>query len=69
VSFAAITLCVPSQQVLVFVSMYFLMDSVRKLLDTPSYIHSFVCLFIVVVLNEIGVGYQGFFAGAKAAGA
>jgi hypothetical protein len=34
VSFAAITLCVASQRVLVVV--YFI-DSVRKLLDTPSY--------------------------------
>jgi uncharacterized membrane protein len=37
VSFAAITLCVASQQVFIFVSVYFVIDSVRKLLDTPSY--------------------------------
>jgi hypothetical protein len=37
VSFAAITLCVASQRVFVVVSVYFVMDSVRKLLDTPSY--------------------------------
>jgi hypothetical protein len=38
VSFAAITLCVASQQVfIVFVVVYFVMDSVRKLLDTLSY--------------------------------
>jgi hypothetical protein len=36
VSFTAITLCVASQRVFVFV--YFVIDSVRKLLDTPSYI-------------------------------
>jgi hypothetical protein len=36
VSFAAIALCVASQQV--FVVVYFVIDSVRKLLDTPSYI-------------------------------
>jgi hypothetical protein len=36
VSFAAITLCVASQRV--FVVVYFVIDSVRKLLDTPSYI-------------------------------
>jgi hypothetical protein len=36
-SFAAITLCVASQRVFVFVSVYFVIDSVRKLLDTPSY--------------------------------
>jgi hypothetical protein len=35
VSFAAITLRVVSQ--LVFIVVYFIIDSVRKLLDTPSY--------------------------------
>jgi hypothetical protein len=35
VSFVAITLCVASQRV--FVVVYFVIDSVRKLLDTPSY--------------------------------
>jgi hypothetical protein len=34
VSFAAITLCVASQRV--FIVVYFVIDSVRKLLDTPS---------------------------------
>jgi hypothetical protein len=33
--FAAITLCVASQRV--FNVVYFVIDSVRKLLDTPSY--------------------------------
>jgi len=36
VSFAVITLCVASQRVFVFVSVYFVIDSVRKLLDIPS---------------------------------
>jgi hypothetical protein len=36
-SSAAITLCVASQQVVPKVSVYFIIDSVRKLLDTPSY--------------------------------
>jgi uncharacterized protein HemY len=39
VSFAAITLCVASQWVfivVVVVVVYFVIDSVRKLLDTPS---------------------------------
>jgi hypothetical protein len=36
-SFANITLCVASQQVSIFVRVYFVIDSVRKLLDTPSY--------------------------------
>jgi hypothetical protein len=39
VNFAAITLCVASQQVfiIVIVVVYFIIDSVRKLLGTPSY--------------------------------
>jgi hypothetical protein len=37
VSFAAITLCVASQRVFVVVVVYFVIDSVRKLLDIPSY--------------------------------
>jgi hypothetical protein len=38
VSFAAITLCVASQRVFVFVVVVgFVIDSVRKLLDTSSY--------------------------------
>jgi hypothetical protein len=37
VSFAATTLCVASQSALIVVSVYFVIDSVRKLLDTPSY--------------------------------
>jgi hypothetical protein len=36
VSFAAITLCVASQRVFNVV-VYFVIDSIRKLLDTPSY--------------------------------
>jgi hypothetical protein len=31
-------LCVASQRVFIFVVVYFVMDSVRKLLDTPSYL-------------------------------
>jgi len=37
VSSAAITLCVASQRVFIVVSVYIVIDSVRKLLDTPSY--------------------------------
>jgi hypothetical protein len=36
VSFAAITLCVASQRVFI-AAVYFVIDSVRKLLDIPSY--------------------------------
>jgi uncharacterized protein HemY len=44
VSFAAITICVSSQRVfvvvvvVVVVVVYFVIDSVRKLLDIPSYL-------------------------------
>jgi hypothetical protein len=37
VSFAAITLCVASQRVFIVV-VYFVIESVRKLLDTSSYL-------------------------------
>jgi hypothetical protein len=37
VNSATITLCVASQRVFIVVSVYFVADSVRKLLDTPSY--------------------------------
>jgi hypothetical protein len=39
VSFAAITSCVAIQRVFIIVSIYFVIDSVRKLLDTTSYKH------------------------------
>jgi hypothetical protein len=42
VSFAAITLCVASQRVFIVNVVYFVIDSVRKLLDTPSYIENVV---------------------------
>jgi hypothetical protein len=38
-SFPAITLCVVSQRVFIVVSIYFVIDSVRKLLITPSYVY------------------------------
>jgi hypothetical protein len=38
VSFASITLCVASQWVFIVVGVYFVIDSVRKLLDTPSHL-------------------------------
>jgi hypothetical protein len=44
VSFAAITLCVASQRVfIVVVVVYFVIDSVRKLLDTPLHVHCASC--------------------------
>jgi len=42
VSFAAQTLCVASKRVYVFVVVYFVIDSVRKLLDTPSYVYIYI---------------------------
>jgi len=36
VSFSAITLCIASQRVFMIV-VYFVIDSVREILDTPSY--------------------------------
>jgi hypothetical protein len=38
VSFVAITLCVASQRMFIVDVVYFVIDSVRKLLDTPSYL-------------------------------
>jgi hypothetical protein len=37
VSFTAITLCAASQRVFVVLVVYFVIDSVRKLLHIPSY--------------------------------
>jgi len=47
VSFAAITLCVASQRmfIVIVVVVYFVMDSIRKLLDTPSYIRIKQCIY------------------------
>jgi hypothetical protein len=45
VNFAAITLCVAPQLVfIVVIVVYFIIGSVRKLLDTPSYIQKEMCL-------------------------
>jgi hypothetical protein len=47
VSFAAITLCIASWRVFIFV-VYFVIDSVRKLLDTPSYHYGLTWVFLCV---------------------
>jgi hypothetical protein len=52
VSFTAITLCVASQRVFVVV-VYFVIDSVRKLLDTPSHL-----TFCVLLLQPCGTSGQ-----------
>jgi hypothetical protein len=48
VSFIVITLCVASQRmfIVVVVVVYFIIDSVPKLLDTPSY-NNYLCYFKV----------------------
>jgi len=43
VSFTAITLCVDPQRAFVVAVVYFVIDSVRKLLDTPSYNVGIIC--------------------------
>jgi hypothetical protein len=50
VSFAAITLSVASKRVFIVVSVYFVMDSVRKLLDTPSCIYLYICMCVCVFM-------------------
>jgi hypothetical protein len=60
VGFAAITLCVASQRVFVVVSVYFFIDSVRKLLYTPSYIGCYKCTWLVVhdkCTTELTIGH------------
>jgi hypothetical protein len=46
VSFAAITLRVTSQLVFIIVNVYFVIDSIRKLLDTPSFVCVCVCVCV-----------------------
>jgi hypothetical protein len=50
VSFAAITLSVASQRVFIVVA-YFVIDSVRKLLDTPSY--TTLPLKIIIITTKV----------------
>jgi hypothetical protein len=49
VSSTAINLCVASQRVFIVV-VYFVIDSVRKLLDTPSYVCMYVCMCVCVCM-------------------
>jgi hypothetical protein len=46
VSSATITVFVASQRVFIVVGVYFVIDSVRKLLDTPSYYVSPCCALL-----------------------
>jgi hypothetical protein len=58
VSFATITLCVASQQVIPKVSTYFIIGSVQKLLDTPLYACHWWCLSIQSYLPCRSTGEQ-----------
>jgi hypothetical protein len=53
VNFAAIILCVASQRIITKLSVYFVMDSVRKLLDTPSY-----CVLLRSLYVNVGTWRQ-----------
>jgi hypothetical protein len=54
VSFAAITLRVASQRVFVIIVVYFVIDSVRKLLDTPSHVKNSSLTFFPTPLELLG---------------
>jgi hypothetical protein len=51
VSFAAVTLCVASQWVIQKVSIYFVIDSVRKLQVASSYVHFYFTSFLHIVFS------------------
>jgi hypothetical protein len=55
VNFDAITLCVASQRVFIVVTVHFIIDSVRKLLDTPSdiYYPALGETFLVCFINGV----------------
>jgi uncharacterized membrane protein len=56
VSFTTITLSVTSRRVFIIIVVYFLIDSVRKVLDTPSYsIIKWILVYLMLFLhrNEI----------------
>jgi hypothetical protein len=54
VSFAAITLCVASERVFIVASVYFVIDSFQKLLDTPSYDNVVSTAEVANISSEIG---------------
>jgi hypothetical protein len=53
VSFAAIILCITSHPVFIFV-VYFVIDLVRKISDTPSYVDVSGQLQVLAALNAVG---------------
>jgi hypothetical protein len=48
VSFAVIARCIASQRVFIVV-VYFVMDSIRKLLDIPSYVYTLIYSYHFVI--------------------
>jgi hypothetical protein len=60
VSSAVITLCVDPQQLIPKVSVYFFIDSVRKVLDTPSYIWSSLCLILEYFSTSLSQNFRAF---------
>jgi hypothetical protein len=53
VSFAAIMLRVASQQVFIVLSIYFVIDSVQKLLDIPSYVAYLLLILTYSMVQNI----------------
>jgi hypothetical protein len=65
-SFATITLCVASQWVFIVVSIYFIINSVWKLLGTPSYFYSGfskLCMFLPTHCHIPVVCFKSVFLG------
>jgi hypothetical protein len=58
VSFSDITLCVASQRVFIVAVVYFVIDSVRKLLDTSSYIQFENVLSRTLSEHEMSVSFM-----------
>jgi hypothetical protein len=52
VSLGAVTLCVASQRVFIFVVVvYFVIESVRKILDISSYVFMYVCMYVCMCMH------------------
>jgi len=64
VSFAAITLCVATQRVFIIASVYFIIDSVRKRLDKPSYVG--ILFAVYEVIRHKGVTFGNAETGSSA---
>jgi hypothetical protein len=57
VSFVAITFCVASERVFIVVIVYFVIDSIRKLLDTPSYVSHSRPAFLIISQCTVKTAY------------